>query len=470
MLAAVLICGLGFLLQLGPTVFYPSISHPDEIFQSLEQAHRIVFGYGAIPWEYEFGARSWLLPGLLSAPMAMAAKLGPAGYLAAVHVMLAASAATVAFFVYSWAKPYFGGAPAALAALLIAVWPDAVYYGARSLSECAAAPLLVTSLYLIAQGRDGRRLAAAGMLLGLAVALRIQVAPAAIVALPWAAASLRRRSVPLFAGFIACVVAVGLLDALTWSYPFESFWRYVAFNAGGSASYGVAPWYAYGTFLFATWGWTLALLLPLILLGARRAPLPFFCALAVLVAHSLIPHKEARFIYPAVLLLIAVAGMGLAEIAAPLSKRQPRIAIVAGTAAILAVSASLAATPPYVALWRGGHDMVRANLFTAGLNGICGIGMIGTYGGASYVHQRVPLFWPLNAADLAKDAEGFNTAIVRGAMPLAGYHIARCFGDICVAQRAGTCRPMPMPELPRPAALTGHPPFPQEVPSSSSGL
>ena len=39
---------------------------PDEVHQSLEQAHRLVFGYGFVPWEYQLGARSWILPGLLA--------------------------------------------------------------------------------------------------------------------------------------------------------------------------------------------------------------------------------------------------------------------------------------------------------------------------------------------------------------------------------------------------------------------
>jgi len=55
-------------LRLIPAIFYPGINHPDEVFQSLEQAHRLVFGYGAVPWEFEYGARSWLLPGMLAGP------------------------------------------------------------------------------------------------------------------------------------------------------------------------------------------------------------------------------------------------------------------------------------------------------------------------------------------------------------------------------------------------------------------
>ena len=29
-----------------------SAHHPDELIQYLEQAHRIVFGYGVVPWEF----------------------------------------------------------------------------------------------------------------------------------------------------------------------------------------------------------------------------------------------------------------------------------------------------------------------------------------------------------------------------------------------------------------------------------
>ena len=41
--------------------------HSDEIMQYLEPAHRLVFGNGAIFWEYHYGARSWLTPGFVAA-------------------------------------------------------------------------------------------------------------------------------------------------------------------------------------------------------------------------------------------------------------------------------------------------------------------------------------------------------------------------------------------------------------------
>ena len=48
---------------------------PDEIYQSLEQSHRLVFGYGIVPWEYRDAVRSWVFPGTLAIFMALGAPL-----------------------------------------------------------------------------------------------------------------------------------------------------------------------------------------------------------------------------------------------------------------------------------------------------------------------------------------------------------------------------------------------------------
>ncbi|HXM84854.1 MAG TPA: hypothetical protein VN899_03560, partial [Stellaceae bacterium] len=49
---------LALALRLIPAIGFPGLNHPDEVFQTLEQPHRLVFGYGVLPWEFEFGARS----------------------------------------------------------------------------------------------------------------------------------------------------------------------------------------------------------------------------------------------------------------------------------------------------------------------------------------------------------------------------------------------------------------------------
>jgi len=55
---------------------FDQFDHPDALFQYLEQAHRLVYGYGFIPWEYRFGIRNWLLPGALAGLLAFFRVLG----------------------------------------------------------------------------------------------------------------------------------------------------------------------------------------------------------------------------------------------------------------------------------------------------------------------------------------------------------------------------------------------------------
>ena len=47
----------------------PGYRHPDSVFQLLEPAHRLVFGYGIVPWEYVYGMRSWFQPLIIAAIM-----------------------------------------------------------------------------------------------------------------------------------------------------------------------------------------------------------------------------------------------------------------------------------------------------------------------------------------------------------------------------------------------------------------
>ena len=36
---------------------FPNVAWPDEVFQTAEQAHRLAFGDGLVPWEFREGAR-----------------------------------------------------------------------------------------------------------------------------------------------------------------------------------------------------------------------------------------------------------------------------------------------------------------------------------------------------------------------------------------------------------------------------
>ena len=49
---------LAFALRLGLAVLVPSIARPDEVFQNLEPAHRLLTGWGVVTWEWQDGIRS----------------------------------------------------------------------------------------------------------------------------------------------------------------------------------------------------------------------------------------------------------------------------------------------------------------------------------------------------------------------------------------------------------------------------
>ncbi len=66
--------------------------------------------------------------------------------------------------------------------------------------------------------------------------------------------------------------------------------------------------------LFLDWLWTLPVVLILAWRGGRKLPVAGLAILAIVATHSLIAHKEFRFIFPAVALAVPLAGVGLAGI------------------------------------------------------------------------------------------------------------------------------------------------------------
>jgi hypothetical protein len=94
--------------------------------------------------------------------------------------------------------------------------------------------------------------------------------------------------------------------------------------------------------------------------------------------------------------------------------------------------------------------------------GICGVGLLGKnawvrFGGYTYLHRPLPMFWPRDEAELAATAAGFNTLLYDRAPlpPGLGFSPVHCDGRICVARRAGGCEALPPPALWFPPQLGG---------------
>ena len=70
---------LAFVLRAAVALFTDAIVQPDEIYQYVEQAHRLVFGWGFIPWEFQHGARSWRIAGAIAPILKACALVGLGG-------------------------------------------------------------------------------------------------------------------------------------------------------------------------------------------------------------------------------------------------------------------------------------------------------------------------------------------------------------------------------------------------------
>ncbi|MGI9102029.1 MAG: hypothetical protein ACR2IF_06255 [Terriglobales bacterium] len=468
-IAAVLLVALA--LRAGITAAYPTVDWPDEIFQTTEPAHRLAFGYGVISWEWREGTRNWVLPAVLAAVMRLTAWMGAgsSGYLAAITFALSTLSLAVVWCAFRWGERLLGYQAGLIAALTCALWYDLIYYGPKALNEVVAGHLLVIALWLgqaptpsaekgggqgwAAQGR-GRWWSTGlltGALLGATVGVRIQLAPAVLVAMimlcrrQW-----RQRWAPMLAGAAIAFLAFGMEDALTWSYPFASYVRSVKVNLlqDKSASYGVAPWdWYFGSLLLST-----SVLLPLILVGMRRAPLLAAVAATILITHSALAHKEYRFILPAVMLILVLAGLGLAEVLAWLTAR---MRLPSGTAIALAIV--------FVALtswWTWGNSHVRGRYrgalpaFAAvGLEPeVCGVGVRGFWfnsGGYTWLHRPVPITAAAGERQVEALAPTFNVLVTVDGLDNqpAGFAREQCWAKWCVYRRPGGCVPDPAHEI-----------------------
>lgn len=305
--------------RLAVALFRQTYYAADELFQYIEQAHRLVYHQGVVPWEFQVGMRSWLIPLALAVPMQLAHWLNPAPALglAFIRATCCFASLTLVWCAVRWGQMAQGSRGAWAAGLLTALWPDLWLMAPHALEDAFAAYAMVPALYLASLYRQtphSRYLLWSGFLLGLSFVLREQMAPAIAVIgiyLCWG----RARNWAFAIGMaLLPVLGAGLLDWFTWGQPFRSFWLspYLNIVAGVAKDFGSAPpLYYFGEFFYA-WLWSALLLLFLAWRGARKLPVAGWVALLIIVEHSLITHKEYRFVFPGVALLVPLAGIGLA--------------------------------------------------------------------------------------------------------------------------------------------------------------
>jgi len=461
-----LLLGMALALRVAVALAWPNIHHADEVFQTLEPAHRLWFGNGIVSWEWRLGIRSWLVPGILAPVLggAAAVGLGPVGYGLVVAVAMSVVSLSVVAVGFGLGARFYGRAGALAVGALCAVWFELVYFAPKTLTEVLAAHVLVVAVWFIVSAP--RRLLLIGVLLGLTGILRFHTAPMILVAAIWLCRADPRAWLRLLFGAALPVVGQAVLDGITLGSPLQSVWLnfWVNVVAARSDIYGTAPFYWYPGRLLVAWGPTLPLVAGAALLGARQVPLLGWMVLAHLLAHSLIGHKELRFLYPAMPLLVILAGLGLCRVLSRLrgfARQSPRVLALA-LAGMIAVSLAGATSPGYVGNWTSMAGALAATDFLRAQADVCAIGMangkewLGYWtraGGYYRLHRDIPIYPGADAAALTTLAPRFNFLSVPRPVgdAVAGFTAVQCWdGNVglaqegvvpewCVFRRPGTC-------------------------------
>ena len=145
------ILALAFAVRAAVALSGDFVMHPDEIMQYLEPAHRLAFGNGGVFWEFHYGARSWLTPGLVAAVLKIFdfAGLGqPLWYVGGVKLMFCVVSLLIPAGMYFFARRHFGETTARVALVAGAFWYELVGFAHKPMTEFTAAALLMALLAL----------------------------------------------------------------------------------------------------------------------------------------------------------------------------------------------------------------------------------------------------------------------------------------------------------------------------------
>ncbi len=447
------VCALAVVLRMAVALVFRGFEHPDEIYQILEQAHRFVFGNGFITWEIDEGVRSYIWPGLVAGIYRVAEALRPGSYLVATRLALSLFSLVEIWFAWAILRSFASERAALIGAFLSAVWFELVFFGPKAHAEVLGTHILLIGTYLVFpyfQGLRPARLILGGALLGLAFCLRIQMALVmAVLWLTLLAVNGWRRVIYTTLGAAVGVALAGFVDYLTLPYPFASIIGYYKINIFEHVStvFGRAPWYFMLAGFPRAWSGALVPFIWFGIEGARKNKpmrLLVWMAAGLILAHSLVAHKEYRYIYPALPLLLIVVAAGMDRVIERLYPAGARTlaAILAGIA-ILSLVVGVGGN--YRAHFWHRYGETRAFETIRDAPDACGVILHrtkwGETPGYTVLHRNLPLYYADSESDLERIREAGNYIVSQ--VPETGYtrvHVWKEGDDpVYLYRREGGC-------------------------------
>lgn len=383
----------------------------DEIYQYLEQAHRVVFGYGFIPWEMRYGVRSWLTAGWVLPPLFLCQWLGwehPQTYATVVQLWNALWSMTLPIAVYAIGRRMMGEAAGRWALVFVAVlWYEFVIFAPRTLSEIYGAYALLAGMALGAGTRPGRW-GVAGFLMGVALAFRphyaLLVGPLGLL---WLWRLPARLGAAAVGGGGAALLGWGALDWVTlggWWASLFNYLHYIPLLFGDV--YDKPRWlYLWQLTVMSFGGYALVAAMG----AALRLWLPLLLAATLMANLLLPPSQEYSNLFVYLPLLWLLAGGVLAKLAAGRRWRKAAAGLAAvGLTVVSAVGAMgalpmplpsnmapitttreyFSVMPPLKMAYRA-HELIEREDARSALvivNGLL------EYGGYYALHRNIPVF------------------------------------------------------------------------------
>ena len=439
---------------------------PDELIQYLEQAHRIVFGYGVVPWEFREFIRSWLIPLMLVPPMQLGEWLDPGGQLYLVLPRAMVATLNFAPVLAAWAIGRRISLQHAIVGMaVVAVWMESVAFSVQTLSESLGVAAFMTAAALLHPKAKMPAIMAAGALLALGGLFRFQFGPTLAVFGAMMAGKDWRIWKGLIIGGLPVVLGGALIDIAMGLRPYEWIYTNYRINIVEGKMQEIAGQghpLTYVALLFQSWKLAFLALPLLIVAGWRRHPALVVAALVNVALHQLIQHKEYRYIWLSIDILLLVAAFGSVDLLRIIFRRGDPARLTGNrvTAALIGgwaiVSALLAGTTTHRHDFRYDNDAARAAAAAIQDPATCGLAVPRrTYWqfGYALLHADKPVFMigsdgPVTRSAPGPAAHGFNRLLSweKDPPPPAPWIRRSCSGQplererSCLYVRPGGCR------------------------------
>lgn len=399
-----LIIVIAIFLRLFVTFFSGGFIHSDEIFQTLEQGHKLTFGYGLVPWEFKIlHQRSFFYPYIISFLFRLFLFLNYDTILFSIRLIHSLFSIFIVIGIYYIGKELYDEKVGLIVAFLSSIWWENIFYSSRTLNSSFSANFLIPSLalFIIGTKKNYRYLFFSGILLGIGFMINFTIAifliPIFLTLMYYN--NIKKILLYFLSGFLLICLFQGLIDLFTYDSFFISpinFFKQDVIEQV-SIQFGVEPFYYYFTSILKNWSFLSILFVPLFIIGLKNIRKTSYLIIdsifLPLIILSLIPHKEYRFIFLFLPLFLLVIANGIFNMISYFSKSKNLILFI-----ILSLVVITSIYMLFKVDWSPKKDLCSAMRYVGNKNDSTGVIVLDTWSescGYVYLHKNIPiLFFP----------------------------------------------------------------------------